>query len=372
MQSRRTLLKTAIAMPALLSAQSPNDTVRVAFIGVGNRGSYLLKNMLKVPGVKVVAICDLDPARLAEAEAAVSATGVKPATYSDFRKMLDERKDVDATVIATPVDTHKMIAIDALEVGKNVYCEKPMATTPEDVRLMVGAAKSAKGIFQAGFQLRHDPNRHAALDFIHNGGLGRVLFMQGYRHTGDLPRNTAWYFDAKRSGDNIVEQACHIIDLFTWTIDKPPLRAFGSGGVNLYHDQPPGRTTMDNYTVIYEFPDNVRLEFSHIYFDPPGFSGIKERVFGAKGAIDLATATWQERSDADPEGHNKIALVKLDVPNAAQDSTYLSLAAFIENARGHKTPLNDAGSAQRSTLVAMMGRKAIYEKRIVTWQEMTA
>ncbi|MGI8744236.1 MAG: Gfo/Idh/MocA family protein [Bryobacteraceae bacterium] len=366
--TRRSLLKTALAMPALLPAQSPNDTVRVAFIGVGNRGSYLLKHMLKIPGVKVVAICDLDPKRLSEAEAAVTATGAAPATYSDFRKMLDERKDIDATIIATPVDTHKMVAIDALEVGGNVYCEKPMATTPEDVRLMVTAAGSAKGIFQAGFQLRHDPNRHAAMDFIHKGELGRVLFMQGYRHTGDLPRNTAWYFDRARSGDNIVEQACHILDLFTWAMDAHPLRAFGSGGINLYRDQPPGRTTMDNYTVIYEFPENVRLEFSHIYFDPPGFSGIKERVFGANGAIDLATATWQERSDADPEGNKKTTAVKLDVPDAGKDSTYLSLAAFIENARGRTKPLNNAESAQRSTLVAMMGRKAIYEKRIITWE----
>ena len=371
MQSRRTLLKSALAMPALLAAQSPNGTVRVAFIGVGNRGSYLLSRMLKVPGVQVVAICDLDPERLAKAVDAVSAAGGKAAAYSDFRKMLDERKDIDATVIATPVDTHKMVAIDALEVGNHVYCEKPMATTPEDVRLMVSAAKSAKGIFQAGFQLRHDPNRHASMDFIRGGGLGRVLFMQGYRHTGDLPRNTAWYFDRSRSGDNIVEQACHILDLFTWTMDTHPLRVFGSGGINLYRDQPPGRTTMDNYIVVYEFPGDVRLEFSHIYFDPSGFSGIKERVFGAKGAIDLATATWQERRDSDPENRSKTQPVKLEVPDAGQDSTYLSLAAFIENARGRKTPLNHAESAMRSTLVAMMGRKAIYEKRVVTWEEMT-
>src|SRR6266849_1544102 len=208
METRRTMLKTALAMPALLAAQSPNDTVRVAVIGVGNRGSYLLQNILKVPGIKVVAVCDLDAERLAKAEAAVSATGNKPATYTDFRKMLDERKDIDATLIATPVDTHKMIAIDALEVGKNVYCEKPMATNAEDVRLMVNAAKSAKGIFQAGFQLRHDPNRRAAMQFIHSGGIGKVLFLQGYRHTSDLPRDTPWYFDRKRSGDNIIEQAC--------------------------------------------------------------------------------------------------------------------------------------------------------------------
>ncbi len=362
MQSRRDLLKTAVAMPALLAAQSANDTIRVAVIGVGNRGSYLLKNLLKIPGVKVVALCDLDAERLAKAEAAVSATGSKPATYTDFRKMLDERKDIDATVIATPVDTHKMIAINALEVGNHVYCEKPMATTPEDVRLLASAAKSAKGIFQAGFQLRHDPNRRRAMEFIHSGGLGDVLFLQGYRHTDDLPRDTPWYFDRTRSGDNIVEQACHILDLFNWTVGKHPLRAYGSGGINLFKNQPPGRTTMDNYSVIYEYPGDIRLEFSHIYFDPPGFSGIKERVYGAKGAIDLATATWIELG--------KKGDIKLDVPDAGQDSTYLSLATFFDNLRGRKTPLNNADSAALSTLMAMMGRKSIYEKRVVTWEEM--
>lgn len=359
--SRRNLLKVTIGAPAILAAQSPNDTVRVAVIGVGTRGSYLLSHILKVPGVKVVALCDLDPERLENAARQVSAAGGEAKKYDDFRQLLD-RKDIDAVVIATPVDTHKMIAVAALEVGRNVYCEKPMAGTPEETRMMVAAAKSAKGIFQSGFQLRHDPNRRAAMEFIHKGGIGDVLFLQGYRHTGDLPRETAWYFDRKRSGDNIVEQACHILDLMTWAVDKPPLRAFGSGGINLFKNVPPGRTTMDNYIVVYEFPGDIRLEFSHIYFDPPQFSGIKERVFGSKGAVDLAGAKWIERE--------KKGELLLEVPDKGLDSTYQSLAAFIENARGHKTPLNNAESAQRSTLVAMMGRKAIYEKRIVTWDEM--
>jgi len=362
MVSRRDVLKTAAAVPALLQAQSPNDTVRVAVIGVGNRGSYDLKNIMKVPGVKIVALCDIDPERLEKARAYVAASGDSPATYTDFRKMLDERKDIDATVIATPVDTHKMIAIDALEVGTNVYCEKPMATTLADVRLMVGAAKSAKGIFQAGFQLRHDPKRSAAIQFVHSGGIGKVLFLQGYRHTGDLPHDTPWYFDRNRSGDNIVEQACHILDLFTWTAGAHPLRAYGTGGINLFKDDPPGRTTMDNYAVIYEFPDDLRLTFSHLYFDPPGFSGVKERVYGAKGSIDLTTATWIEREN---KGE-----IKLEIPEAAGDSTYLSLAAFVDNARGRKTPLNNAESAALSTMVAMLGRKAIYERRVVTWEEL--
>src|SRR5579863_1601357 len=154
-----------LAAPALLSAQSPslksvNDTVRVGFIGVGNRGSFLLRHMLTVPGIKVVAICDLDPARLTAAIDSATAAGHSPEGYAEYRKLL-ERNDIDAVVIATPVDLHKGMAIAALEVGKNVYCEKPMAVTPEDCRQVVNAASSAKGIFQAGFQLRHDPNRAA-------------------------------------------------------------------------------------------------------------------------------------------------------------------------------------------------------------------
>ena len=350
----------ALGSAALLSSQSPNDTVRVAFIGVGNRGSYLLRHMLKVPGIKVVALCDIDPDTLKKNMDAASAAGHSPEAFTEYRKLLD-RKDVDAVVIATPVDLHKDMAVAALEVGKNVYCEKPMALTPEECRIVTNAAGSAKGIFQAGFQLRHDPNRAASMRFIQSGGIGKVLFLQGYRNTGDLPRKTLWYFDRVRSGDNIVEQACHIIDLMVWAAGKPPLRAYGTGGINLYKNVPEGRTTMDNYTVIYEFPDDVRFTFTHLYFDPPGFSGIKERVFGANGAIDLATATWTEL--------NQRGEKKIDVPAAGKDSTYQSLASFIENARGKKKPLNDAESARISTLTAMMGRKSIYERRVVTWEE---
>ncbi|MBI3758985.1 MAG: Gfo/Idh/MocA family oxidoreductase, partial [Deltaproteobacteria bacterium] len=275
--TRRNFVKTSIAVAssaALLPAQSPNDTVRVGFIGVGNRGAYLLKHMLKVPGVKIVAICDIDPDTLKKAIDAATAAGNTPDAYTEFRKLLD-RKDIDAVVIATPVDLHKEMAVAALEVGKNVYCEKPMALNPEQCRMVANAAKSAKGIFQAGFQLRHDPNRAASMKFVKDGNIGKVLFLQAYRHSGDLPRQTLWYFDRTRSGDNIVEQACHIIDLMVWAAGSHPLRAFGSGGVSLYKDLPPGRTTMDNYTVIYEFPNDVRFTFSHLYFDPPQFSGIK-------------------------------------------------------------------------------------------------
>ncbi|MBM3725847.1 MAG: Gfo/Idh/MocA family oxidoreductase [Acidobacteria bacterium] len=349
---------TSLAVPALV-AQAPSDEIRVAVIGTGGRGTLLLRTLARIPGARVIALCDIDAENLARA----SALFPEAARFADFRRMLDERKDIDAVLIATPVDTHKMITIAALEVGKHVYCEKPMALNPEECRLVAQAAHNAKGVYQAGFQLRHDPNRRAAVEHILAGRLGPVLFCQGYRHTGDLPRSTAWYFDRTRSGDNIVEQACHILDLFAWAIGKPPLRAFGSGGVSLYKDEPPGRTTMDNYALIYEFPGDIRVNFSHIYFDPPGFSGIKERVFCAQGAIDLATATF---TPLNARESTRLAVAE------TRDANLLSLEAFLDNARGHKLPLNNAESARTSTLMAILGRKAIYEKRIVTWAEVAA
>lgn len=360
--TRRDFLKaSALAAPAILTAQEPSDTLRVAVVGVGNRGSFLLRHMLKVPGARVVAVCDIIPERADKAKQQVADAGQSAETFSDFRRMLDSRKDIDAVLLATPDWTHKDINIAILEVGKHLYAEKPLAVTPEDCRMVVNAANAAKGIFQVGFQLRHDPNRAAAEKFIHGGGIGKVLMCHGMRHGGDLPRHIPWYFDKKNTGDIIVDQGIHILDLFTWAIGKHPLRALASGGTNLFVNEPPGRTVMDNYSILFEYLDGVRVNFSHHYFDPPGFSGDQERVFGTLGSVDLVSATWQPR--------DKRGGIKLDVPDAGKDSTYMSLAAFVDNVRNKKRPLNDAESALRSTLVPILATKAIYEQRIVTWEE---
>ncbi len=357
--TRRDFLSTTTAAPALLQARSPNDVIRVGVIGVGNRGSFLLRQVLKVPNVKVVAICDIDPDALKRAGKMAEAHS--PDLMTDFRKLLD-RKDIDAVFIATPVDLHKEMTMAALEVGKNIYCEKPMGRTAQECRQVLNATKTAKGILQLGFQLRHDPYRAASVKFIHEGGIGKVLFLQAYRHTGDLPRKTGWYFDAKRSGDNIVEQACHIIDIYNWVMQTHPLRAYGSGGINLYKDQPPGRTTMDNYVVLYEFPNDVRFSFSHIYFDPPNFTGIQERAFGSEGAIELPKGLFYGRTQ---KGEPR----KIPIEGENEDMNYRSVAAFFDNARDKKQPLNNAESARISTLAAILGRTSIYEKRVVEWAE---
>jgi len=356
--TRRSVIAAA---PAIVLAQAPSDEVRVAFIGVGNRGSFLLRHMLKVPGIRVVAVCDILPERTEAAAAQVKQAGGEARTWNDFRQMLDNQKDIDAVIMAVPDFRHKELNLTILEMGKHLYAEKPMALSLEDCQATVQSVKQAKGIAQFGFQLRHEPATNAAQKFIHSGGIGPVLMCHGIRHGADLPRDIPWYFDKNKCGDIIVDQGIHILDLFTWAIGSHPVRCFGSGGTQLFVDDPPGRTVMDHYSVVYEFPNGVTINFSHHYFDPPGFSGIKELVFCRDGAIDLATASWSPRTRRER--------IQLDVPDAGKDSTYMSLAAFIDNVKNKRQPLNNAESALNSTKVAIMGRTAIYERRVVTWDE---
>jgi predicted dehydrogenase len=361
--TRRSFVTASALAPAVLSAQSPSSEIRAGIIGVGGRGSNLLGRILQSPGVKLVAICDIDPEALKRA--AETAKDQSPELMTDFRRLLD-RKDIDAVFIATPVNLHKEMAVAALEVHKHLYLEKPMGRTAEDVKAVYQASRSSRGLLQVGFQLRHDPFRSAAVKHIREGGIGRVVYMQANRHTTDLPRRTAWYFDASVSGNMIVEQAVHIVDIMNWLMNGHPVKAYASGGIHAYRDQPPGRTTYDHYIAIYEYPDDVRLAFSHIFFDPSGFSGITERVWGTEYAIDLPTATVYK---LDPQARERAQPEKLAVERAGENMNQLAVDAFFGSVREKREPLNNAEWGRLATLTAIMGRTAIEEQRIVRWDE---
>lgn len=354
----------ALGGPALLSSQSPSDQLRVGIIGVGGRGTSLLRRIVLSPGVKLVAICDIDPQ--AVQRALEIAKEHNPETITDFRKLLD-RKDIDAVFVATPVNLHKEMAVAALEVHKHLYLEKPMGRTAEDVQAIYRASKTSRGLLQLGFQLRYDTKRAAAVRHIREGGIGKIVYMQADRHTGDLPRHKKWYFDASISGNMIVEQAVHILDIMNWLADGHPVKAYGSGGINAYRDTPPGRTTYDHYAVIYEYPNDIRLSFSHIFVDPVGFSGIKERVWGSDYAIDLPSAT---RYKLEPQSRSAAKPEELEVEDDGGNMNQRAVDAFMKHVRTGSEPLNNAEWGRMATLGAIMGRTAIEEQRIVRWDEL--
>ena len=366
--SRRSFVKSqttvlAAGVPTLLPAQSANERVRVGIIGVGGRGTALLRRILKSPGVEVVAICDTD--EMARLRAAARASKHQPDLLYDFRQLLD-RKDIDAVFVATPVNLHKEMAVATLEVHKNLYLEKPMGIDAVEVQAVHQAAKSSRGRLQLGFQLRFHPPRVAAVQHIHSGGIGKVLYLQSNRHTGDLPRETKWYFDRAIAGQMIVEQAVHIVDLMNWVTGTHPIQAYGAGGINLYSNTPVGRTTWDHYVVIYEYPNNLQLCFTHIFFDPRGFTGVQERVWGSEYAADLPTGTIYK---LDPQGRKPAKAEKLYSDDDGRDPTQRSVDAFFKCIRDDKEPLNNADWGRLATLTCIMGRTAVEEKRVVKWSE---
>src|SRR5215203_6874284 len=146
---RHFLLGTAGAAQSAFG-QADAGRIPTAMIGTGNRGSFVLKGVLEQPNARVAALCDLKPDRLDAA--ASSAARDKPATYTDWRRIID-RKDIDAVFVATPPHLHSEMAVAALQAGKHVYCEKPIGVTPAQVRAVVEAAKKSSKVFVPGQQM---------------------------------------------------------------------------------------------------------------------------------------------------------------------------------------------------------------------------
>lgn len=353
---------------ALLRAQG-GDTVTVGHIGVGNRGAYLVGQVLQNPNVKVAAICDIKPDRLDKA--ATAAARDNPQTFTDYRKLL-ERKDLNAVFIASPCDLHVEMAIAALKAGKHVYCEKPAGINADSIRELVKVAKASKTVFQIGQQMRSDARLQKAIARLRDGVAGEIIMVKAQRHAGDDLAHEGpsadWFFNAKRSGDVIVEMAVHNLDACNWAIGSHPERAGGFGGTLLWKNDPPGRTNMDGYTLSYEYPNNVKMSFTQVFFHPRGLpnNGQYFYVYGTKGAVDLSTATFYPREKGNPE-----VLVEAEAQGQQRQRGRLEphISAFFECVRTGKKPPAGIVEAATGALTAILGREAIYQKKVMNWQD---
>jgi threonine dehydrogenase-like Zn-dependent dehydrogenase len=131
-------LAAVTLLPELTRAAPRADTpLRIAVVGTGRQGRAILAELQKLDAAAVVAICDTDPRRLASAGR--RAPGAAP--FEDHRVLLDKSPDVQAVIVATPTDRHRTVAVDALAAGHHVYCEAPLASTLEDARAIVRAAR---------------------------------------------------------------------------------------------------------------------------------------------------------------------------------------------------------------------------------------
>jgi predicted dehydrogenase len=338
--------------------------VRCAFIGVGAQGFGVdFKAAMSVPGVEMVAICDIYPPNLDRAmKAAPTARG-----YSDYRAVMD-RNDIEAVLIATPLHMHAAIAIAALQSGKHVFSEKMMAYTIEDAKAMARAARAAQKVLQIGHQRRSDiiynhawelvsakkvcgPVTHVRAQWNRNGSWRRPV----PKDTTDRQWN--WRLYREYSRGLMAELGTHQIQAVNWFLGAMPVAVVGMGGINYWKD---GRTVFDNVEVIFEYPGGVKLNYTSLTTNQ--FDGYYEQFMGKEGTLVISeekatpTAYYREpgttpeewmKSAANPTEkgkHNELAL-KLD-PQATKKLSQSGVKV------GEKTLTSDA-TGKNSYLLEM-------------------
>lgn len=356
-----------LAQAATLAAQEGRP-IRTAAIGIGNRGTSLLNQVLANPKARISAICDTDPQ--ARDKAASAAARDNPRVFSDYRRVLD-LADIDAVTIATPCDLHAPMAVDALKAGKYVYCEKPVGITPEQVQSVVNAAKGAKGFLQIGQQLRYFPDLREVIRQIHGHVHGNTLAVKAQRHSTATERGkerprAAWYNDVKRSGDLIVENAVHNIDACNWIIDSRPVSAYGHGKKYFPKPIPAGTEMMDGFSVEYIYENDVQLTYSQLYMHPRGLKELSNgqwyMVFGDQGTVSVSKGLFYPmHSTGEPRD-----LLTPEVRSAKENAMEEFLSCILEK----RAPFAGITVAATAALTAILGREAIYRRRSVDWKDL--
>lgn len=355
---RRSFLASGLAALAQTA-----DPVPTALIGTGNRGGFLLGSILKQPGAKLAMLCDLKADRLDKA--ATTAAQSNPTTTKDWRQVI-ERKDIGAVFIATPPHLHAEMAIAALKAGKHVYCEKPVATTPADLRALVAAVKASGKVFVSGQQLRSMVQLGAAVQRIREGAIGEILFVKAQRHaTADLDYNGSsgdWYYNYAKSGGYLVEQSVHNLDACNWVIGEHPARCAGFGGIQLHKNEPVGRDIYDHQSLTYEYPSGIKLSFTQMVFHPRSMpaGGQYINVYGSKGAVELMSTY----SLYTTEGKQSLIAEKVQ-----EDPDAHTRAFFDAISKGMRNPA-DITIGATAALTAIMGNEACRQGRVVKWEDL--
>jgi predicted dehydrogenase len=367
---RSFLASAAVATAAASRLRAADDRLRVGFVGVGSRGTALLRNFLDAKLGDVVAVCDVKEEHARRAAALVTGAGQKePKLIPEWKKLLDE-KDVQAVVAAIPCDLHAACYLDAIAAGKDLYGEKPMCLTPEDCDRVVKAANGSKQVVQIGFQRRADPRFIEPMRLIHGGELGdlvegRIMWSNSWGPLGD------WFGKRARSGDWMVEQACHNWDVINWACRGLPVRAMGLGRTGLYKVFQPDRDVHDYYSAVVEYENGVIVNILHSWVAPgqngkftQAFNDEYTRLNGVKAGIDFNTGVIAYRKELnipDKVAHSATGPV---------NNTKLGLEAFADSVKTRKAPVATVEHGRDAVLACLLVREAVYQKKPVTMKEL--
>jgi predicted dehydrogenase len=395
--SRRTFVQGAAAAGAALgatltipeklramawSSHEHADVLRIGLVGCGGRGTGAARDALRgSENVELVAMGDLFPDRLETAKTNLAKAAAESPALAAKYKVSPEKSftgfdaykqvlasDIDLVILATPPGFRPTHLAAAVAAGKHVFTEKPVAVDPAGVRAVIATAAEAKrkGLaVVAGTQRRHDPGYRATIQRIHDGAIGHVVSGQVFWNQGGLwhaarqPQWTDtewqirnWLYFAWLSGDHVVEQHIHNIDVANWVMDGHPLKATGVGGRQQRTDPKYGHV-FDHFAVDFEYKNGAHVLSMCRQIDGTA-NRVGEHFIGSAGNADPSGSI---------EGAKAFRFPAKTPPVNPYVQEHTDLVASIRQAK----PLNELQRVAESTLTAIMAREAAYTGQEITW-----
>ncbi len=404
--NRRTFLQGAstacslmIVKPSVAFSYAANSAVQYGLLGCGKRGTSVATSFATNTQARVVALGDIFPDQLAigkqhfdQLNSKLGVPAVDPKlTFHGWEayKAMAANPHIDAVQISTPPFFH-VEHMDILSAGgKHVYCEKPVGVDIPQTRRALQIAKRIDGKVSAsvGFQIRSAPPFAEIVQRIHAGQIGKIASIAGYYNAppatypdrGAMPHDEQrlrnWLWDKTLSGDILLEQNIHVIDVCNWVMGSHPLKATARASRKVIQNF---GNINDNYEVIFEYPGEVELVFSSTQFNAPGYFDVKETFFGTEGIAEMPYKgalriqgqkpwTW---TGSEQESGAKFAADGAFSDNLA-DADKMKDRSFIESITGNKFQ-NQIAAGVESARTCMMARKSAETGRTVSWQDIEA
>ena len=385
--SRRNFVKASAATSLAALAKSSkyafaagSDKLRIGLIGCGDRGTYDATNCLNSSdNVELVAMGDVFKDRLDRSLAELSRTVDDKVSVTNDRSFVgfDAYKkvlacDVDIVILTTPPHFRPEHLKAAIEAGKHVFMEKPVAVDPVGVRSVIASSELAEEgnlTIVAGTQMRRIAHLVAVMKRIHNGDIGEILSGQcvrtgeGMLNWGPRDRQQGWsemewqlrrwLFFTWLCGDFIVEQHIHNLDIINWAIGSHPVKCMGMGGREVRTGAEYGNV-YDHFAVEYEYPNGVRMGYMGNQIDGVSVR-CDQRLVGTKGSayMDFANAIIEGEKPFKYDG---------PLPDPCIQQHADQIAAIRKGER-----LNEGRRIAESTLTAIMGRMSAYTGRALKW-----
>lgn len=389
--SRRDFLRrssvAALALPGVAASAAadpaPARKIRLGMIGCGRRGTWIGKLFQEHGGYDIAACADYFPDRLDTYGEAFGVPANRRFAGLSGARRLAESGAVEAVAIESPPFFHPQQAALAIDAGLHVYLAKPVAVDVPGCRTIAETGRAAaarKLCMLVDFQARTDPFMTEAMRRVAAGAIGSVAFGEAFYH-GDDPftarregapelaadpdnaekRLRAWGLDRAFSGDIVVEQAVHVLDMLAWGLGRAPVDATATGARAVR----PAGTSFDNFTAVLRYGDGLGVTFSHCQIKGHDTvpSGIRLRLFGSSGVLEAAYAgDTLIRGTQFYRGGRSGGLFK--------DGAVANIAAFHASILAGRCANETVEPSVQGNLLAILVREAAYAGRPLRWEDL--